>query len=84
MKKIVLFFCVSGLIFSLSNCDLKKRKEDDPEEKKWYVFKRKPNGPCTDPHYGTTIAGANNYKIVCGPLTKKEAEKCYNEKCDNE
>lgn len=81
MKKIVLFFCLSGLIFSLSNCKWEKSKEPDPEEKNWYVLKKKSGGLCTDPRYGKVIVGANGYTIVCGPLTKAEAEKCYNEKC---
>jgi hypothetical protein len=83
MKKIVLFFCLSGLIFSLSNCNLEKTKEADPEKENWYVYKRKPNGPCTDPHYGEIVVGRNNYTIVCGPSTKKEAEKCYNKECND-
>lgn len=81
MKKIVLFFCLSGLIFSLSNCNWEKSKEPDPEKKNWYVFIKKSTGLCTDPHYGEVIVGANSYTKVCGPLTKKEADKCYNENC---
>lgn len=79
MKKTLLFLIALVFIFSCK----KETKLNDPKEKNWYVFKHKTRGTCPDVHWGKKISGANNYKLICGPLTKKEAEKCWNEKCDS-
>lgn len=85
MKKVILLcFSLSMLVLG---CNKKSTEvgtspsEPDPNEKNWYVFKHKTNDVCPDPHYGKYIVGANNYKIVCGPVTKKEADDCYNKNC---
>lgn len=88
MKKIILMSIVLSMF--VNGCNKKAKdaavssNQPDPNEKKWYVFKHKTRKTCPDVHYGDVIAGRNNYDIVCGPLTKKEAEKCWSENCDSE
>lgn len=78
MKNLTFLLLVSMLFIGCKD----PKTNPDPNKKNWYVYKHKTRGICTDPHWGKWLEGAKDYDVICEKMTKAEAEKCWNEKCE--
>ncbi|NHF58119.1 hypothetical protein FK220_002115 [Flavobacteriaceae bacterium TP-CH-4] len=60
----------------------KTTNDPDPNKKNWYVYKQKNRPICPNPIWGPDIQNPQNYDLICGPLTKKEADECWEKNCN--
>ncbi|MEM6516561.1 MAG: hypothetical protein AAF688_10300 [Bacteroidota bacterium] len=73
---------ICGLLMSCKNVNKTQNDPPDPNKKNWYVYKQKNRPTCPDPIWGPDIQNPQNYDLICGPLTKKEADECWKKNCN--